>query len=84
MNDNVDYAAPAELFPAPSRRRGKLHYHRFAALAEAVRFARETLTADERAGAIIEADEVRYTGAEIDALYEASAYPLPRTAEQSH
>ena len=84
MNDNVDYSAPAELFPAPSHRRGLLRYHRFDALAEAVRFAHEELTAAERAGAVIEADEVRYIGPEIDALYDAVGYPLPRRSPMAH
>jgi hypothetical protein len=78
MNDNVDYGAPADLFPGPNTRRGQVRYHRFDALAEAVRFAHEELTPAERSGAVIEADEVRYSGTEIDALYEAVGYPLPR------
>jgi hypothetical protein len=84
MNDNVDYSAPAELFPAPSHRRGPLGYYRFDALAEAVRFAHEELTTSERAGAVIEVDEVRYVGAEIDALYNAVGYPLLRRPLVSH
>lgn len=84
MNDNVDFRAAAELFPAPSHRRGALRYHRFEALADAVRFAQEELTQAQRAGAIIEADEVRYIGAEITALYEAAGYPLPRRDPLSH
>ena len=83
MNDNVDYNAPAELFPAPNHRRGPLRYQRFDTLAEAVRFAQEDLPAAERAGALIEADEIRYLGAEIAALYDAAGYPLPR-ATASH
>ncbi|MEO7222467.1 MAG: hypothetical protein ABIY37_08340 [Devosia sp.] len=83
MNDNVDYSAPAELFPAPSHRRGPLRYQRFDTLAEAVRFAQEDLSVAERAGALIEADEIRYLGAEIAALYDAAGYPLPR-ADASH
>ena len=83
MNDNVDYGAPAELFPAPSHRRGQLRYHRFDTLAEAVRFAEEELSDAERAGALIEADEIRYAGAEIAALYDAVGYPLER-APRAH
>lgn len=78
MNDNVDYRAQAELFPAPSHRRGALSYHRFDSLAEAVRFAMEELTGPQLTGAFIEADEVRYGGAEIAALYNATGYPLER------
>ena len=83
MNDNVDYRVPAELFPAPSHRRGALSYHRFDSLAEAVRFAVEELTPAQLAGAFIEAEEVRYGGGEIAALYSAAGYPLPRRASGS-
>lgn len=84
MNDNVNYAAPAELFPAPSHRRGQLRYHRFDTLAEAVRFAEEELSDAQRAGALIEADEIRYAGAEISALYDAVGYPLQRVPRAAH
>ena len=84
MNDNIDYRAPAELFPAPSHRRGPLRYHRFESLAEAVRFAEEEMTAAERVGTLIEADEVRYMGAEISALYAAAGYPLQRRPGSHH
>jgi hypothetical protein len=80
MNDNVDYRAPAELFPAPSHKRGALAYHRFDTLAEAVRYAVESLTSPQLAGAFIEVDEVRYGGAQIEALYAAPGYPLVRPA----
>lgn len=78
MNDNVDYRAPAGLFPAPTHRRGGLDYHRFDTLAEAVRYAIEELTPAKLAGAFIETDDIRYDGAEIEALYHASAYPFAR------
>ena len=84
MNDNVDYTAPADLFPAPHHRRGPLRYQRFEALAEAVRYASEELTELERAGTVIEADEIRYSGAEIEALYAATGYPLQRRPLQHH
>jgi hypothetical protein len=84
MNDNVDYGAPADLFPAPNHRRGPLRYRRFDTLAEAVRFAEEDLPDDQRAGVLIEADEVRYVGAEIAALYAAVGYPLPRGRRSDH
>jgi hypothetical protein len=80
MNDNIDYRAPAELFPAPAHRKGALPYHRFDSLAEAVRYAVESLTPPQLAGAFIEVDEVRYGGAEIEALYRAPGYPLGKPA----
>jgi hypothetical protein len=78
MNDNVDYKAPAELFPAPGHRRGPLRYHRFDTLAEAVRYAQEELTTAEFVGAFIESEEVRYGAPEIAALYDATGFPLDR------
>ena len=59
MNDNVNFQASAELFPAPSHRRGPLRYHRFDTLAEAVRYAMEELSPQQLTGAFIEAEEVR-------------------------
>jgi hypothetical protein len=84
MSDHANYGAPAELFPPPSHTRGHLRYQRFDTLAEAVRFVEEQLPAGQRAGALIEADEVRYVGAEISALYNAAGYPLPRSVRSDH
>lgn len=78
MNDNVDFSAPAELFPAPSRRRRVVSYQRFGTLSEAVRYAVEELKPELRDGAFIECDEIRYGPDEIDALYLSSSYPLSR------
>lgn len=78
MNDNLDYRAAAELFPAPRHRHGQLAYHRFDTLAEALRFAMEELTTPQLNGAFIEAEEVRYGAVEIAALYNAAGYPLQR------
>lgn len=80
MNDNVDYSAPADFYPAPASRRGALRYQRFDTLAEALRYAQEAVSADQRTGMLIEADEIRYGRDEIAALYAATAYPLERPA----
>jgi hypothetical protein len=80
MNDNVDYGAPADLFPAPHHKRSALRYHLFDTLAEALRYAQETVPEDQRDGLLIEADEIRYGSEEIAALYRATAYPLERDA----
>jgi hypothetical protein len=77
VNDNVDYRAPAELFPAAARR-GRVAYHRFDTLSDALRFAVEELTPALLGGAVIESEEVRYGAAEIRGLYEAAGYPLAR------
>ena len=84
MNDNVDYSAPAELYPAPQHRKAALRYQRFDTLAAALRYAQEELPPAQRYGVLIEADEIRYGSAEIAALYEAVGYPLERAARPSH
>jgi len=68
----VDYGAPADLFPAPHHKRSALRYHRFDTLAEALRYAQETVPEDQRDGLLIEADEIRYGSEEIAALYRAT------------
>jgi hypothetical protein len=42
------------------------------------------MTAAERLGTLIEADEIRYMGQEISALYDAAGYPLARRAGPHH
>ena len=78
MNDNIDYGAPAELFPATGARHSGVAYHRFETLGEAVRFAMEELPPKYIPGAVIESEEVRYGAAEIRTLYAAAGYPLTR------
>ena len=78
MNDNTDYAAPAELFPAAGRRRNIVDYHRFDTLAEALRFALEELNPNLLPGAFIESEEVRYNADEMRTLYDSAGYPLER------
>ena len=77
MNDNVDYAVRAELFP-PASGRGKVAYRRFDSLAEAVQFAVESMAPAQLTGSFIEAEEVRFGAVEIRALYDAESYPLVR------
>ena len=74
----VDYSSSAELFPASSNRRGKVGYRRFATLAEALRYAVEELSPALIVGAYLEANEIRYSAAEMRLLYDAEGYPLPR------
>lgn len=74
-----DYRAPAELFTGRSARGARpMRYHRFDSGAEAVRFAIETLPADQLIACVLKVDENRYRHAEIRAFYDAPAYPLPR------
>jgi hypothetical protein len=78
VNDNVDYSAAAELFPASGARGGQVTYHRFDTLAEALRFAIEEMKPGLLNGAFIESEEVRYGVSEIKSLYSAAGYPLDR------
>ena len=78
---NIDYAAPAELFPgrnanAPRR----IGYKRFTSAAEAVRYAIEDMPAVLLRGAFLEVREQRFDGTQILNLYHADTFPLARAA----
>ncbi len=77
MNDNVDYAVPAELFP-PASGRGKVAYRRFDSLAEPCNSPSRAWPPAQLTGSFIEAEEVRFGAVEIRALYDAESYPLVR------
>jgi len=75
-----DDGAAAELFP--SRRRsgmmGAATYLRFAAAAEAIRYAVEVLPAKSFLGTFLEVNEERFDSTGIRRLYDSVEYPLPR------
>src|ERR1700738_4955005 len=75
-----DYGAAAELFPSRQRTRtmGAVTYMRFAAAAEAIRYAVEEIPANSFRGAFLEVNEERFDSNEIRRLYESVEYPLPR------
>ena len=76
---DFDYDATAELYP--SRRYAKTsrqQYRRFRTAAAAVQFLIEEMPGSSLSGSFLEVDERRFEGAEIRALYDAEAYPLPR------
>jgi hypothetical protein len=75
-----DYGASAELFPCrrKTRKIGAVTYKRFAAAAEAIRYAVEVLPASSFLGAFLEVNEERFNSNEIRRLYENVEYPLPR------
>ncbi|CAD7022846.1 hypothetical protein REJC140_00009 [Pseudorhizobium endolithicum] len=75
----VDYSAGAGLYPCKTvRRTTRIRYRRFDTVAEALRFAIEDMPASMLQGSILEVDEARFGGPEIQRLYEAEAYPLKR------
>jgi hypothetical protein len=75
-----DYGVQAELFPARNRKHGRqpVGYRRFAAAADAIRFAIEELPSELLLGAVLEVDGERYGSAEIRRLYGSLDSPLPR------
>jgi len=78
---HVDYAAPAELFLAKrsGSPRAPLGYRRFAAAAEAIRFAIEELPLSRLAGVYMQVGDLRYDANSIRLLYQHNDYPLKRS-----
>ena len=74
-----NYDAPAELFPAPTRKSKKPgKYRRFDTAADAIRYMVEELPAPMLSGAILETEDERIAGEAIRALYDSNDYPLKR------
>ena len=78
--EKFDFNAPADLFAlAPGlRQRRPLSYRRFTTAAEAIRHAMEAEDTGALGSTIIETENARLGASDIEALYEGSAYPLPR------
>jgi len=75
-----DFSAPAELFIAKRKGgpRPPVTYRRFAAAAEAIRFAVEEFPAVRTLGVSMQVGDERYDGDDIKRLYESSDYPKRR------
>ena len=75
-----DYGAAAELFPGRQRTKmmAAVAYIRFAAAAEAIRYAVEEIPANSFLGTFLEVNEERFDCNGIRRLYDSAEYPLPR------
>lgn len=75
----VDYYAAAGLYPCKTvRQTSRLRYKRFDSVAEALRFAIEDMPRAMLRGCVLEVDEDRFDGMQLQKLHEADNYPLPR------
>lgn len=78
-----NYSNGAGFYPGRSRQRQSNHrYRRFETVAEALRFAIEVLPVALLRGSVMEVDEARFDGAQMQALYDADAYPLTRLSHK--
>jgi len=76
---NFNYASPAELFTSKLVvRSARRHYQRFDTAAAAIRHLMEDTPKAALAGSVLEVDERRFVGADIQRLYDAAEYPLER------
>ena len=78
---SFDYKAPAELFLSKRVGITRTKYRRFATAAEAIRYAVEELRTPKAFGASLEVGDKRFNSSEIQRLYEAEEYPLPRSGD---
>jgi hypothetical protein len=78
---NFRYQDQAELFSLGSwkSRGNRVRYRRFAAAAEAIRFAIEELGREHLAGVYLEVDEQRFDSSGIRLLYDSPNYPFLRS-----
>jgi hypothetical protein len=76
---HFDYRAGAGFYPCKSKQNTSRHrYRRFESAAEALRFAMEEMPSSLLRGSVLEVDEARFSGIQMQTLYEADEYPLTR------
>jgi hypothetical protein len=74
-----NFNAPADLFPARSRKGHRpIGYRRFNTAAEAIRYAIEQMPSEFLDGTVLETESERIDGAGIRLLYVHAEYPLAR------
>ena len=78
---SFDYNAPAELFLSKPAKGSHTKYRRFATAAEALRYAVEDLRIPKAFGAWLEVGDDRFSGSEIQRLYEADEFLLRKCSE---
>ena len=78
-DDMTNYNVSAELYPGRNHKSGRVaRYQRFPSLAEAVQYTMEQLPVSLQPSSLLEAEEIRYDGEAIRALYFSEDYPLRR------
>ena len=79
MGAAFDYGASAELFLNKPVKLCRRKYRRFDTAAEAIRFAVEDLKTPRALGASLQVGDERFNSGEIEDLYAAAEYPLPKS-----
>jgi hypothetical protein len=77
---DFSYDVPGEFYSrkAQGLRPSGLTYHRFATVAEAIRFAMEKVSARDLGGCTLEVEGQRFGAKELRALYASPKFPLKR------
>lgn len=79
MSAAIDWAEAADFYIKTSNfKSANSRYSRFASVAEAVRYAIETIEPAALRGVVIEFGDERHEGEAIRALYDAADFPLER------
>jgi hypothetical protein len=74
---NFDYSAPADVFPGRTGKR-PMGYRRFDTAAQAIRYVIEEMPKEFLDSTVLEVDDERLKGEQIQLLYTSKDYPLAR------
>jgi hypothetical protein len=76
---SFNYDAPADLFPARSRKGHRpVGYRRFDTAAQAIQYAVEQMPSEFLDGTVLESGDERSDGSRIRLLYDSKDFPLAR------